>query len=299
MSVKCVIYDEGDFKLRGIYPPPPLEEKATYVKVLYAVIGALEKFIFRRPYLIPNYRIIGSQGIVRVIEGLNINKDLVGKIALIKPSKHDTYLGVSVDGILCNYAVVNSQFLIPIPEKVIKNKYSPLLAEILWIPKIIKIIKGLKVLIVGSGLLSYITSRFISKYVTKLTVSYVNKVLVREIRDLPLELRKINNIEGGYDVIIPFLIKHPILSKLLEFSKDKATIIINPLILRNLISLNLKALVKKVRIVFPQIESVEFLDTCLDILSKNKRVLAKYVSFTKNLEEALLINNLRVIVDLT
>ena len=297
MRVNCLVFSDGAINVKGLYPPPPLSESYVLAKVLRAIIGPIERYLITHPYMLSSDRVLGSQGLIRVIEGVNVDSRIISKLFIVKPKGPKGTLGLDVDGILCNYACIHKDYLIPVPQTVLDKPQYTLLSEIYWLNKLLKIVKGMKVLIVGTGLISYLTSWFIHKYVSKLTIAYVDDVVVREIRDLPVELKRLSNLDKSFDIVIP-LMNSPLITRLsIKYTSSKSVIAIPPQLISRLMPLTFI----KDRLTLVDLGSISHLgiERLAEVIDKNVRVIRNYVCAVKDLNECIRVKNLRVIVDLT
>ena len=297
MRVNCLMFSDGAISVKSLYPPPPLSEGYVFAKVLRVIVGPIERYLITHPYMLSSDRVLGSQGLVRGIEGVNVNSEVIGKLFIVKPKGPKGTLGLDVDGILCNYACIHKDYLIPASQTVLDKPQYTLLSEIYWLNKLLKIVKGMKVLIVGTGLISYLTSWFIHKYVSKLTIAYVDDVVVREIRDLPVELKRLSNLDKSFDIVIP-LMNSPLITRLsIKYASSKSVVAIPPQLISKLMPLTLVGR----RLTLIDLGSISHLgiERLAEVIDKNERVIRKYVCAVKDLSECIRVKSLRVIVDFT
>ncbi|MET1160417.1 MAG: hypothetical protein ABWW65_05595 [Thermoprotei archaeon] len=116
MRVKAIVYDHG-VKLSE-YEVIAINQNSLLVKPVYVYIGLVERIVSSGLETINKPRILGSSGIVRILESSKSNySELSGKLACVSPLSNGKVLGLDIDGLFSTYTYVKPDTLIYFFEK--------------------------------------------------------------------------------------------------------------------------------------------------------------------------------------
>jgi hypothetical protein len=224
--VKSLIWGPGLKVTEISIPPVPLGW--VLAKVLTAYLGPLERAVMLGVQPVSSGRILGGLGIVRVIEsGVNVEDFALGGVYAVQPHSNYGLLGIDVDGIIAEYAIIPKDSLIPIPRSMLREPFLPLWLEFSYLKEIKEIVTGKEVLIIGCGFGGLVTARYLQNE-SNIKVGCVSKALFNDIASYGIEIMSIDNIRRKFDVIILAPLSIYSTMKVLRFCAENSTIIIPP-----------------------------------------------------------------------
>jgi NADPH:quinone reductase-like Zn-dependent oxidoreductase len=282
--VKGVLWD-GSVKVVDVLRPY-IRQGYILGKTVLAGITHIERAVSLGMVPIEVGRILGSLGIVRVIDvGRDLDSNLIGKYFLLLP-RYDSIGGVDFDGILTEYAVLPHNVLIPISEYYIQNPEVLVYAELSYIQDLIRYVKGKEVLILGCGPTSYVITKSISKLCNAYIVCYHSHKFLQKIAEVGVYVANYDNISKEYyDVVLVLTLSSYLISRASKHVKDRGLILIPPTIpkpLTNLLCLNL--ITSNVRL---KILNYGDLNTSVNILKNDLGNLKNLISIVDDYDKAL------------
>lgn len=108
MRQQAVVFD-GHIEVRE-YPGAVVRESA-FVKPIYIYIGDIERAIVENKIPISKPIVLGSTGIVRVLEVISNETEYTGKVYTVSAMGFKGILGVDEDGILATYSSIHPSYL--------------------------------------------------------------------------------------------------------------------------------------------------------------------------------------------
>lgn len=156
MRQKSLVYSSGVVDI--VEYPAVIISGGVLAKTVYVYIGDLERGILSGLIPVNKPLILGSSGVVRVIEVLGERTEYTGKYYVITPLGNRGFLGLSVNGLLSNYVSLDDSYLeeelsLPTPIDAIRPffKHVALLASMCEEP----------VLVEGCGLIGVMLGGFL------------------------------------------------------------------------------------------------------------------------------------------
>jgi len=153
---KSLVYSSGVVDI--VEYPAVVISGGVLAKTVYVYIGDLERGILSGLIPVNKPLILGSSGVVRVIEVLGERTEYTGKYYVITPLGNRGFLGLSVNGLLSNYVSLDDSYLeeelsLPTPIDAIRPffKHVALLASMCEEP----------VLVEGCGLIGVMLGGFL------------------------------------------------------------------------------------------------------------------------------------------
>lgn len=110
MNKESVVYRQGNIGVEAL-PAVPLREGEVLAKPLYVYLGDIERGVLTGAIASKNSVVLGSAGVVKVIEVLGEDESLVGKNFLVKPFGARGILGAETDGLLSTYLGLHKSYL--------------------------------------------------------------------------------------------------------------------------------------------------------------------------------------------
>lgn len=186
---------------QGITPKDVVERPINSDFVLVSPDKVLLTFIENSIYLgllwVKPWRILGSIGVGKIeAVGLDLDSSLQGKNVLVLPySKKYGGIGTEIDGLLAEKAVVPEDAIVTLPDnfsdKILLYPFVSIATQIE------ELVKGEKVLIMGSGILGLLTYQYLLD--NSIDVSIYTDVPGKRLQGV----KEVRNLEGGkWDVVI-------------------------------------------------------------------------------------------------
>jgi len=188
----------------GIYIdkiPVRILSKHYLVKPLHVYVGGLENSISIGYTLVKKPVVLGSVGVVRVIEaGYGASSELSGSVAIVSPITRHGILGLDIDGLISKYTVVPMESIV----KTISS-LDPLYSisyHLAVASKVAEEVKGANLLIIGGGLESIALAILSREHVSRLAVYTHSKNSARILRRHGVEAYgKIQDIKCCFDTV--------------------------------------------------------------------------------------------------
>ncbi len=260
-------------------PVPPIRSDEVLVKVLGAALTPTDMATIRG-YLPYTYgKIVGSAGVVRVLElGADVRNLSVGENAIVAP-RCFVELATSKNGIMASLASVRSECLEPVPQKVsdVEGVYLSLLAHI---PSVTASLSGSSLLIAGCSYESQILASVVKDKINTDIVCASNAGLRRVVK-LGIRAYLVEAGEEDYDAVYiasldPLVVREAV-------RRCVGTLYISPLVPEYLVPLG-----KRIRRVVMTSRLRLSLPKALELIRE----------FGKQLDDVLrMVNDLRAVVD--
>jgi NADPH:quinone reductase-like Zn-dependent oxidoreductase len=186
---------------QGIIPEDVVERPINNDFVMVSPDKVLLTFIENAVYLgllwVRPWTILGSIGIGKIeAVGVDVDPTLQGKNALILPySKKYGGIGTEIGGLLTEKAVIPDDAIVTLPEntsdKVLLYPFVSIATQI------VDLVKGEKVLIIGSGLLGLLTYQYLLD--SSIDVSIYTDIPGKKIQGI----KEVKNLEEGkWDIVV-------------------------------------------------------------------------------------------------
>ncbi len=198
--MKALVW-EHDLLVKEV-PIPPIPEGWVLGKVLTAMLSPIDRSVTAGVQPTPPGRILGSYGVIRVVEpGINSEVN-PGEIFGVQPYCNENIVGVEINGVLSDYASVPTSCLVKIRNE-LSNDHIPLWIEFSFLKELSEIAEDSnEALIVGCTFTSYVIASELRKK-TDVTVGCVERALMKDIAELGVTVKKIVNVEGEkYDLVV-------------------------------------------------------------------------------------------------
>lgn len=250
-SLKCVKWYESKAVLEDTVMPP-IPPKHVLAKVLSTLIYS--------PYKNKNIlksmedgKTLGSFGLVRVIEPGVGTEVMPGEVYGVKPYTASGILGLDLDGLASEYAVIPEEALVSL-KGVELERISPLHVEFGYVYELTKLAENSeKRLIIGCGLTAYILGLALKNYRNS-EVLCPGTDYLKSLRDLGLPLRK--DLESLRDKIDLLILTEDAEVDLRNVLRDGACIYITPGTFT--LSLHYRGIPSKIKLARPRIFRPEY-----------------------------------------
>ncbi len=216
------------------------------VKPIHVYVGGLENGVFRGYIPIKKPVVLGSTGIVRILEaGYGANPELSGSLALVSPITTHGYLGLDLDGLLSKYATVPMDSItrtLSKQEPIYSTMYHVAIAC-----SICENIEGKNLLIVGGGIESLALALCSEDKASRLSILTYSKTSYRIFRKLGFDVyQKAQDIKCCFDTMFYGLLTPIYIEDLIkELGTKHLTLYVNPytmyigINIRNMLSVNI------------------------------------------------------------
>lgn len=276
--LKCIKWSDDKAVLENV-PIPPIPAESALVKVLSSLIYSP----FRNRSLVKNARVgvtLGSFGVVRVVEPGVRSNVAPGEVYGVIPYCRKGILGLDLDGLASEYAVIPAECLIR-TEANHTQQLTPLYIEFGYIDEVVKLLRrSSKTLIVGCGLTAYVLGLLARNY-RNTEVLCLNVNQVKQLQDLGLPLRKnVEDVGKGVDLL---LLTDDADVDLMELLDNGGRIYLTPGVFAK--DLRFKCVLSRVELMRPNLFKPECGKTYVDRVSKY--ILNTWVGFTNDLSQAL------------
>jgi len=263
---------------------PPLKRDFVLGKTISGALTHIERYISLG--LIPTElgRVLGSLGIIKVIEvGVNLSNSLIGRYFMLLPS-HRGVGGLDFDGVLAEYTAIPAHNLIPISKSSATDPYTLLYAEFSYIHNILRYVEDREVLILGCGLSSYILASYI-KDLCNVYVACVDGGFRPHIAGLGVYVANYDNIpQKTYDAVIVNTLSNSVILQIPNLVRNNGVIIVPPTLPRRTFILSLNTKVRRIRVLTPTFAGV---DHGKNVLSRCEDLVRRYVNVVNSFEDAL------------
>lgn len=153
-------------------PIPPIPRGWVLGKVLAASLTSIDAAVTSGTLPVIPGRVLGSYGLIRVVEpGVDASFG-PGEVVGVTPLSSCGTLVIDLDGVMSEYAAVPSDTLVDVSKDATKGKELwklLLMLEFSFVPKLTDIVGGKDVLILGTGISTYIIASFLRDY-SRITV---------------------------------------------------------------------------------------------------------------------------------
>lgn len=222
-SLKSVRWYENKAILEEVIIPP-IPPRHVLAKVLSVLIYSPHK----NKNILKNIRIgrtLGSFGLVRIIEPGIETEVVPGEVYGVKPYTNNGVLGLDLDGLASEYAVIPREALISL-KGIELNRASPLHIEFGYVYELTKLMKNAeKGLIVGCGLTAYVLGLLGRNYRNS-EILCLNTEYLKNLKDLGLPLRK--NLEDLKDKVDLLVLTEDVEIDLGNILRDDAWVYVTP-----------------------------------------------------------------------
>lgn len=153
-------------------PIPPIPRGWVLGKVLAASLTSIDAAVTSGTLPVIPGRILGSYGLIRIVEpGVDASFG-PGEVVGVTPLSSCGTLAIDLDGVMSEYAAVPSDTLIDVSRDATKGKNLwklLLMLEFSFVPALADIVEGKDILILGTGISTYIIASFLKNY-SRITV---------------------------------------------------------------------------------------------------------------------------------
>ena len=184
----------GELEVRDV-PLPIIHKDWILGKVYSFTLDGVERAIQRCKILVPQGRIVGSEGVLKVIElGTDVYHDIRGRLCIVNPLCNEMFIGIDIDGVAAEYISLPINCLELVPREY-EDKESLIKLSILKTVSlgnfVAKESKDKTLLIVGSGISSYVAAYIAKKksldvaFMSLTTPSIMNELGIRCVGKSP------------------------------------------------------------------------------------------------------------------
>ncbi len=226
MKVEKIVYD-GALRIveTSAQPVPPGH---IIGKPLHVLIDGVENAVINGVYPVEKPVVLGSTGIIRVLEAPAADEGLSGKIAFVSPVSRLGRLSIELDGLLSSYVVVPQDHIIGITNSTPKPLSA--LSSLASLAYRLAVDAGPNPLIVGCGLTGIMTALHTIVAGGSPDIICTRRDSLRFVRASGLvPLQSIDNIRRGYSSIVYTSYSPWILNRLVK-NTDISRIIVSPLV---------------------------------------------------------------------
>jgi len=240
------------------------------VKPVHVYIGGFENAISRGYIPIKKPVVLGSTGIVRILEaGYGANPELSGSLALVSPTTSHGYLGLDLDGLLSKYTTIPMDSIIRTLSK--QEPIYSIMYHVAIACSMCENIEGKNLLIVGGGVESLALAICSEDKASRLSVLTRSKTSYRIFRKLGFDVyQKAQDIKCCFDTMFYGLLTPIYIEDLIkELGTKHLTLYVNPYIKH--IGINVGSLLD-VNIIKPEPEEKHY--TCINKMGK---IIDRYI----------------------
>ena len=281
--MKAVVW-EHDLIVREV-PVPPIPEGWVLGKVISAMLSPIDRSATVGAQPLPPGRIMGSYGVIRVVEpGIGSGAG-PGELYGVQPYCEDSILGVNLDGTMGEYASVPSSCLIKLRNNLLSER-TPLWIEFSFIDQLKELARRSEsTLLVGCSFTAYIIANSL-RNVADFNVACVERALMKEISELGVPVKKIINLgEKKYDLVVLEPTSAYYSMKALTLLKKDGTLYVPPT--HTKLQLEYSGHPMSFNVVRAVIGDIESGKQAIETI--NKKVLSSAVVTTENMEEVPLL----------
>lgn len=222
----------GDLRYSEL-PPRPIREGRVLVKVLSAALTPLDVAASRGHLPYAYGKIVGSAGLVRVLDlGYGVTNLVVGENAIVTP-KCFVELALTEDGVMAEQTGLDARCLEPVPQSITSptGLYVSLLAHL---PSIISSLSGSSMLIAGCGYEATALARLVKDEIRTEAVC-ASEAGLRRVARLGIRAHLWEKKDESFDVVYVASLD-PYVSGM-AVRRCRETLYISPLVPRHLVSL--------------------------------------------------------------
>lgn len=189
-------------------PVPPIPRGWVLGKVLAASLTSIDAAVTSGTLPVIPGRVLGSYGLIRVAEPGVDAPFGPGEVVGVTPISSEGTLVVDLDGVMSEYATVPSDAIIDVGKNIVKGEdlwKLLLMLEFSFVPKLTDIVGGKDVLILGTGISTYIIASFLRSY-SRITVIGRESPFLKRLAGLGVKVlsaKKHLNKEGSlFDAVV-------------------------------------------------------------------------------------------------
>ncbi len=189
-------------------PVPPIPRGWVLGKVLAASLTSIDAAVTSGTLPVIPGRVLGSYGLIRVVEPGVDAPFGPGEVVGVTPLSSEGTLVIDLDGVMSEYAAVPSDTIIDVSKNIVKSEdlwKLLLMLEFSFVPKLTDIVGGKDVLILGTGISTYIIASFLKSY-SRITVIGRESPFLKRLAGLGVKVlsaKKHLNKEGSlFDAVI-------------------------------------------------------------------------------------------------
>jgi D-arabinose 1-dehydrogenase-like Zn-dependent alcohol dehydrogenase len=200
-NMQAIVFDK-DLNLSNI-PPPPIPEGWVLGKVQAAMISFIDKALISGLLPLPERRVIGSFGIIRVVkEGVN-SPGCSGGIYGVKAKCGNHLIGLTTDGLMAEYVAIPTECLVEVKDQDMDPTFIPLYIEFSFINDLMRYTDtGLKCLILGCSFTSLVIALNLRR-ISDVTVACKDGNLIRKLSESGIQVSTIRRVKRNYfDLIV-------------------------------------------------------------------------------------------------
>ncbi len=222
-------------------------------KPLHVFIDGIENAVINGIYPIDKPVVLGSTGVVRVLEAPSADERLSGKVAFVSPVSRKGILSVDLDGLLSTYVVVPEEHIIGITNTVPKPLSA--LSCIASLSYRLALEAGPNPVIIGCGVSGLMTALHVLSDGGSPEIICVRRESLRYARSVGLlPVQSFENLKKGYSSIVYTSHSPWILKNLLMQGASK--LVVSPLI--NRASIILMPPIRRVEVIMPMPSRIEY-----------------------------------------
>ncbi len=189
-------------------PVPPIPRGWVLGKVLAASLTSIDAAVTSGSLPVIPGRVLGSYGLIRIVEpGVDAPFD-PGEVVGVTPLSSEGTLVIDLDGVMSEYAAVPSDTIIDVGKNVVKSENLwklLLMLEFSFVPKLTDIVGGKDVLILGTGISTYIIASFLKSY-SRITVIGRESPFLKRLAGLGVKVlsakKHLNKERSLFDAVI-------------------------------------------------------------------------------------------------
>ncbi len=189
-------------------PVPPIPKGWVLGKVLAASLTSIDAAVTSGTYPVIPGRVLGSYGLIRVVEPGVDAPFGPGEVVGVTPLSSEGTLVIDLDGVMSEYASVPSDTAIDVGKNAVKSAdlwKLLLMLEFSFVPKLTDIVGGKDVLILGTGISTYIIASFLKSY-SRITVIGRESPFLKRLAGLGVKVlsakKHLNKERSLFDAVI-------------------------------------------------------------------------------------------------
>ncbi len=263
MKVKKIVYDG---LVKTLESPAQVVPRGYVIgKPLHVFIDGIENAVINGIYPIDKPIVLGSTGIIRVLEAPSADEGLSGKIAFVSPVSEKGLLSVNLDGLLSTYVIIPEEHIIGITNTVPRPLYA--LSCIASLSYRLALEAGPNPVIIGCGVSGIMTALHVLSDGGTPEIICVRRESLKYARSVGLlPNQSFGNLKNEYSSIVYTSYAPWILRNLLRQGVSK--LVVSPLI--NKASIILIPSINRVEIVMPMPSRIEYKKS---VIEKIRRLL--------------------------
>ncbi len=189
-------------------PVPPIPKGWVLGKVLAASLTSIDAAVTSGTLPVIPGRVLGSYGLIRVVEPGVDTPFGPGEVVGVTPLSSEGTLVIDLDGVMSEYASVPSDTIIDVGKNAVKSAdlwKLLLMLEFSFVPKLTDIVGGKDVLILGTGISTYIIASFLKSY-SRITVIGRESPFLKRLAGLGVKVlstkKHLNKERSLFDAVI-------------------------------------------------------------------------------------------------